>query len=102
MRADIESNLSDYIKTRKKLAAVDNKQFGIELVNKFTKQDGDSTPQQKKRASREISKDKVKTMIVLGSGGHTAEMFQALEAVSTDIFTPRCYVLVLKANHFLI
>jgi len=77
---------------------VDNSNFGINLKNKFAQQEGDSAVPQlhtenKKRASRYVTKKKLKTMIVVGSGGHTAEMFQALEAISTDVFTPRCYVL---------
>jgi len=97
LRADIEMNLSSYIKTRKMLTPVDNSKFGNFLMDKFTHQGDDTTSQQastqQKRSSREITKKKVKTMVVVGSGGHTAEMFQALEAVSTDVFTPRCYVL---------
>lgn len=35
---------------------------------------------------------KVRTMIVLGSGGHTAEMMSLLAGFSVEAYCPRCYV----------
>lgn len=34
----------------------------------------------------------LRTMVVLGSGGHTAEMFALLESLELRRYTPRCYV----------
>jgi beta-1,4-N-acetylglucosaminyltransferase len=35
----------------------------------------------------------LRTMVVLGSGGHTAEMFAILRALDPARYTPRAYVL---------
>jgi beta-1,4-N-acetylglucosaminyltransferase len=43
--------------------------------------------------------DKVKTMIVLGSGGHTAEMLKLLTSLDLERYTPRCYVIAATDNH---
>ncbi|KAI7836981.1 hypothetical protein COHA_009163 [Chlorella ohadii] len=34
----------------------------------------------------------VRTMVVLGSGGHTAEMMALLQGFDLSVYTPRCYV----------
>ncbi|KAK3272390.1 hypothetical protein CYMTET_19312, partial [Cymbomonas tetramitiformis] len=38
------------------------------------------------------SKRRLKTLIVLGSGGHTAEMMSLVRALPCDVYAPRCYV----------
>jgi beta-1,4-N-acetylglucosaminyltransferase len=42
---------------------------------------------------------KVKTMIVLGSGGHTAEMLKLVGTIDLDRYTPRCYVVAATDHH---
>ncbi|GMH37084.1 hypothetical protein BSKO_04957 [Bryopsis sp. KO-2023] len=47
------------------------------------------------RMSRNIDRRKdgpIKTMIVLGSGGHTTEMMAVVRAMDLSKYTPRCYV----------
>eukprot|EP00959_Pyramimonas_sp_CCMP1952_P091105 1907168-Pyramimonas_sp.AAC.1 len=34
-----------------------------------------------------------RTMIVLGSGGHTAEMMRLINVMNTQMYGPRCYVI---------
>jgi beta-1,4-N-acetylglucosaminyltransferase len=38
------------------------------------------------------TKPPFKTLIILGSGGHTAEMFSFLKTLDMDDYTPRCYI----------
>ena len=47
----------------------------------------------KRRSARPAGAAPVKTMAVLGSGGHTAEMVRLLEGLNTAKFAPRVYVI---------
>lgn len=40
-----------------------------------------------------VPSKKVKTVIVLGSGGHTAEMMMVVKNLRTEVYSPRLYVL---------
>lgn len=40
-----------------------------------------------------ISGKKLRTLIVLGSGGHTAEMLRLVEVLRPEVYTPRMYVI---------
>ncbi|KAG9289196.1 hypothetical protein G9A89_022505 [Geosiphon pyriformis] len=48
---------------------------------------------QKRRFSKVKAKSPCKTCIVLGSGGHTMEMFQLLEGLDRKKYWPRLYIL---------
>ncbi|CAM9552532.1 unnamed protein product [Discosporangium mesarthrocarpum] len=41
---------------------------------------------------------KIKTLVVLGSGGHTSEMLKLTAGLSPKVYTPMCYV-VAKTDH---
>lgn len=40
----------------------------------------------------EVQGHTVKTLMVLGSGGHTGEMLQLVKALDPSLYTPRIYV----------
>eukprot|EP01111_Echinosteliopsis_oligospora_P014985 TRINITY_DN5784_c1_g1_i1.p1 TRINITY_DN5784_c1_g1~~TRINITY_DN5784_c1_g1_i1.p1 ORF type:complete len:225 (-),score=56.09 TRINITY_DN5784_c1_g1_i1:387-1061(-) len=65
-----DTDLDNYLQTRKLMTEVSVKSFGDEL----------------KRKCLSGTSKRVKTMIVLGSGGHTAEMFRELEGVDLHVF----------------
>lgn len=52
------------------------------------------------RSQRLLNKkhDKIKTLIILGSGGHTAEMMAILRKLNKEIYSPRSYVLA-ESDH---
>src|SRR5690349_15186631 len=43
--------------------------------------------------SFKLSRSKVRTLIVLGSGGHTTEMFYLLKSLDLKKYSPRVYVI---------
>lgn len=45
-----------------------------------------------KRSLSEIRKSKLKTMIVIGSGGHTTEMLRIVKQLNHNRFSPRIYI----------
>ncbi|KAI9319925.1 oligosaccharide biosynthesis protein Alg14 like-domain-containing protein [Dichotomocladium elegans] len=51
-------------------------------------------PRQKRSPSRQRGRRlPCKTLCVLGSGGHTAEMLQLIKALDPERYTPRCFVI---------
>lgn len=46
----------------------------------------------KNRSYSKLCTNKVKTMIIIGSGGHTSEMLRIVKYLNHDRFTPRVYV----------
>ncbi|CAM6092487.1 unnamed protein product [Calypogeia fissa] len=43
----------------------------------------------------------LKTLIVLGSGGHTAEILNVVRALNFERYQPRCYIAAVTDNHSL-
>lgn len=50
------------------------------------------------RRNTDQNDKKVSSLIVLGSGGHTAEMFSFLSTLERDHYTPRVYVMSASEN----
>ncbi|XP_008811385.2 UDP-N-acetylglucosamine transferase subunit ALG14 homolog [Phoenix dactylifera] len=50
------------------------------------------------RSLRASASERVRTLIVLGSGGHTAEMLSILNVLQKDKFVPRYYVAAVTDN----
>ncbi|KAG6550323.1 hypothetical protein Mapa_008286 [Marchantia paleacea] len=46
-------------------------------------------------------KRNLKTLIVLGSGGHTAEILHIIERLNFEHYFPRCYIAAVTDNHSL-
>lgn len=51
------------------------------------------TPKSYRTVKRRSSKDKVRTVIVIGSGGHTSEMMYLVRSLNLNRYSPRLYLM---------
>ena len=59
---------------------------------------GNQTFYHKPQSNGQTKTRRIKTMVVLGSGGHTTEMIHLLEQLDTDTYSPSVYIVANSDN----
>lgn len=90
----IDKSLPAFLKSRRRQPAPQVDRFADQLARLPAVRERQQQQQQQATAVASLLPPlpPLKTMVVLGSGGHTTEMLEFVQSLSRKTFSPRCYV----------